>query len=96
MVYNLNWSKDAECNDLPTDIFFEDYENSKEIASLVDGICSNCSIQRECLSLGLARKEWGVWGGVYLEGGQISEEFNSHKGKEDWSDLWISLTTLMK
>lgn len=33
-------------------------------------LCSGCPARMMCLSLGLDRKEWGVWGGVLLEGGK--------------------------
>lgn len=45
-----------------------------------------------CFANGVSGKEWGVWGGVYLEGGEISREFNKHKNKKDWSETWQSLT----
>ena len=40
----------------------------------------------------LSGKEWGIWGGIYLESGEISKEFNSHKTKKDWSYTWQALT----
>lgn len=33
-------------------------------------VCSGCPARLVCLNLGLDRKEWGVWGGVLLEGGK--------------------------
>ncbi len=33
-----------------------------------------------------------VWGGVYLEDGKVSREFNNHKTKADWADTWQVLT----
>lgn len=32
-------------------------------------LCAPCPLRETCLELGLARGEWGVWGGVLLEGG---------------------------
>lgn len=96
MVYNTKWSEDAACLGLDTNLFFDNYEEDKVLASITDGLCSTCPIQRECLTLGVSRKEWGVWGGIYLEEGEISEEFNQHKASQDWSDLWMRLTTLTK
>jgi hypothetical protein len=42
--------------------------------------------------VGVSQKEWGVWGGVYLEGGKISREFNRHKTKAKWGETWKYLT----
>ncbi len=33
-------------------------------------VCGACAVRDLCLDLGLARDEWGVWGGVLLEGGK--------------------------
>ena len=41
---------------------------------------------------GESNKEWGVWGGIYLKDGKIDKEFNAHKDKEDWFNVWESLT----
>jgi len=40
----------------------------------------------------ISQKEWGVWGGVYLEGGKISKEFNRHRDKAKWAETWKYLT----
>ena len=96
MVYNLDWSKGGACLGLPTNLFFDDYEESSTVAKSVDNFCGQCPIQRECLSVGVGRRESGVWGGIYLQDGQISEEFNAHKTKDDWSELWLRLTTQMR
>ena len=40
----------------------------------------------------MSNKEWGVWGGVYLEDGTPSEVLNSHRTATDWTALWESLT----
>lgn len=81
---------------LPSELFFDTYENDNTVAGNVDKLCMSCPIQRECLSLGVARREWGVWGGIYLQDGEISDEFNEHKDNKDWSELWLNLTTQMK
>lgn len=96
MVYNIKWAKGSKCIGLPTDLFFDTYELSSKTAGHVDQLCMSCPLQRECLSVGVARKEWGVWGGIYLEDGEISEEFNMHKTQEHWKELWMNLTTQMK
>lgn len=34
-------------------------------------ICGSCPLATECLRVGFQRREWGVWGGVLLEEGQV-------------------------
>jgi len=45
-----------------------------------------------CFAVGISEKSYGVWGGVYLDKGKISREFNNHKSKEDWAETWKYLT----
>ncbi len=37
-------------------------------------VCGTCEVQALCLTLGINRDEWGVWGGVLLEGGTPIEK----------------------
>lgn len=36
--------------------------------------CGGCETRDLCLDLGVRRSEWGVWGGVLLEGGKPVEQ----------------------
>jgi Transcription factor WhiB len=95
MAYKLD-TQMAACEGKPVNLFFEYYENSPSCAVVVDSICNSCPIQRECLATGVSFGACGVWGGIYLEDGDISEEHNLHKTKEDWDSLWLQLTTTQK
>jgi hypothetical protein len=86
------WKDDALCLGLDTNIFFEKYEENNDSRTIVDSLCFACPVARQCFAVGVSAKEWGVWGGVYIESGEISREFNKHKSKEDWSDTWKKLT----
>ena len=77
---------------LNTNFYFEEYEDNVELRSGIDKICMSCPVRKICFANGVSGKEWGIWGGVYLEGGEISKEFNKHKTKQDWSLIWQSLT----
>ena len=77
---------------LNTNFYFEEYEDNVELRSGIDKICIGCPVRKICFANGVSGKEWGIWGGVYLEGGEISREFNKHKTKQDWSLIWQSLT----
>lgn len=87
------WKDKAKCLNLDTNLFFDKYEETESLRSAVDNLCRSCPVQRTCFAVGISNKEWGVWGGVYLENGDISKEFNKHKGKDGWSIMWQSLTT---
>jgi len=87
------WKDDAACLDYDTNVFFDKYEEDELLRPAVDLLCSTCPVRKECFSVGISGKGWGVWGGVYLENGELSKEFSSHKTKSDWGATWQSLTT---
>lgn len=82
----------ALCLGMDTNLFFDKYEEDKNVASAVDSLCTRCPAQRQCLAYAVSNQEWGVWGGVYFEGGKISKEFNQNKTKEDWFKIWSGIT----
>ena len=86
------WKDAAACLGLDTNIFFDKYEDDIEIRPIVDSICQRCPVSNTCFANGVSGKEYGVWGGVFLELGNISREFNKHKSKQDWANTWQSLT----
>ena len=86
------WKDQASCYKYDTNIFFEKYENDLMLRPAIDKLCSECPVMKECFSVGITQKEWGVWGGIYLEQGEISREFNNHKTKPIWANIWQTLT----
>ena len=82
----------AACLGLETNLYFDKYEDEEQIRPNVDALCKQCPVKKTCFANGVSGKEWGVWGGIYLETGEISREFNKHKTKKDWSEIWTSLT----
>jgi hypothetical protein len=86
------WKDNSKCLDYDTNLFFDKYEDDETIRSSIDAICQTCPVQKTCFAVAISSKEWGVWGGVYLENGEISREFNKHKTKKDWGKTWQSLT----
>lgn len=86
------WKDDASCFGFETNLFFEKYEDEPALRIAVDSICASCPVAKTCFANGVSGKEWGVWGGVYIESGEISKEFNSHKSKSDWAQTWQMLT----
>jgi len=86
------WKDNSKCLDYDTNLFFDKYEEDQTIRPSIDAICRQCPVQKTCFAVAISEKEWGVWGGVYLENGEISKEFNKHKTKKDWGIMWQSLT----
>ena len=86
------WKDKSLCFGLNTNLYFDKYEENLEQRSITDDMCKICPVRKECFANGISGKEWGVWGGVYLEDGSISREFNKHKSKQDWAAIWQSLT----
>jgi hypothetical protein len=86
------WKDEAKCLDLDTNIFFDKYEEDVESRPIVDSLCLACPVAKTCFAVGVSGKEWGIWGGIYLENGEISKEFNNHKSKQKWGDIWKALT----
>lgn len=92
MQDNKDWQKQALCEGYDVNLFFDKYEEDLNLRPAIDKICSTCPVARICFAVGVSNKEWGVWGGVYLENGKISKEFNNHRSSEDWADTWQYLT----
>jgi hypothetical protein len=40
-----------------------------------------------CYKNGVKQNEYGVWGGIYLNSGQIDKTRNMHKTQEVWKKL---------
>jgi hypothetical protein len=86
------WKDEGICRDYDTNLFFDKYEEDIDLRPAIDNLCSGCPMARQCFAFGVSHKEWGVWGGIYIENGKISREFNKHRTKEDWANTWSYLT----
>ncbi len=89
---NEDWKDEAICKGDDVELFFEKYEEDVEVRKEIDSLCSICPVARICFSVGVTQKAYGVWGGIYLDKGKTSREFNKHKTKEDWGKTWQYLT----
>lgn len=87
------WEKKASCLNYDVNIFFDRYEEQEEARTAIESICASCPVAKICFATGISQKEYGVWGGVYLEKGKVSREFSRHKTKADWANTWKFLTT---
>lgn len=91
-MQSQEWKDRAACKDYDVNLFFDKYEENVDLRPAIDSVCAGCPIAKQCFAVGISQKEWGVWGGVYLEGGKISREFNRHRTKAKWADTWKYLT----
>lgn len=87
------WKDKGSCVNYDVNLFFDKYEENEQLRPAIEKICSECPVARTCFAVGISQKEYGVWGGVYLEKGKISREFGRHRNKEDWANTWKYLTT---
>jgi hypothetical protein len=86
------WKENAACLNFDTNLFFDTYEENLEVRPQIDEFCRECPVRKICFAAGVSEKNTGVWGGIYLDQGDISREFNRHKSKQDWADTWQALT----
>ena len=86
------WKNDASCFEYDTNIFFDKYEEDEDLRLAIDQLCLGCKVSKTCFAVGISQKEWGVWGGIFLENGKISREFSRHRTKEQWGETWKNLT----
>lgn len=91
-VNRNEWKDEASCLGLDTNLFFEKYEDDLDVRPKVDSLCAGCPVAKQCFAVGISQKEWGVWGGIYIENGKVSREFNRHRSKEEWANTWTYLT----
>lgn len=84
---NINWWDISACKGMDTNLFYDTYENDINIAKNIDEACMSCPVLKMCYQSGVDNDEYGVWGGVYLNSGQIDKSKNLHKTKEVWKML---------
>jgi hypothetical protein len=84
---NIKWYQFAACNNMDTNWFYDIYETDIHIAKQADKVCLHCPVAKNCFNEGVSGREFGVWGGVYLNLGRIDKSSNSHKTEEVWNEL---------
>ena len=87
-----DWKDDAACLEYDTNLFFYKYEEDELLRPAIDKLCSQCPVSKTCFAVGVSQKEWGIWGGIYLENGELSKEFSKHKNRNDLANTWKYLT----
>jgi hypothetical protein len=88
---DVKWYHLAACKGMTTnskyDWFYDLYETDKIVSQQVDQICLSCPVIKQCYAEGVAGKEKGVWGGIYMDLGRPDKQHNSHKSPEIWKEL---------
>lgn len=87
-----HWKSQGSCLNYDVNLFFDTYEETEQLRPAIDELCSQCPVAKTCFAYAISNKETGVWGGIYLDGGKLSREFNRHKTKKQWGDTWKYLT----
>jgi hypothetical protein len=84
---DFSWWHLALCRGMDTNLFYDKYESDTNIAKSIDEACLSCPVIKMCYDSGVENEECGVWGGVYLNLGNINRPKNIHKDKETWDRL---------
>lgn len=68
-----SWMSKASCSKkrIPPEYFFDEYLKSLAVFALVNATCSECEVRAICLRYGKNTKSSGVWGGKWLQYGQV-------------------------
>jgi len=85
--HDVRWYQFAACNNMDTDWFYDLYETDVHIAEQVDNVCMHCPVAKTCFEEGVKNREFGVWGGTYLNLGRIDKSANSHKTEDTWEKI---------
>jgi Zn ribbon nucleic-acid-binding protein len=57
------WHADADCRDVPSEIFFPEQEDEQALA-LAKSYCNVCPVRNMCLRSALAHSDEGLWAGT--------------------------------
>jgi hypothetical protein len=89
----FEWTDLALCQGMPTNLFYEDYEQDSETAKATDEACLRCPVISQCFFRG-SKNEHGVWGGVYWNGsGRPDKNKNAHKNDNVWQEIYDKVGT---
>ena len=91
-----SWQDDAACLGHDTEEYFDRYEEDTEennfsLRREVDARCQGCPVVRMCMTHAKYYQLTGVWGGMYMVGGSIKNEFNDHKSPDDWAKTYKAI-----
>lgn len=77
---DFDWSDDAACKGLSTDLFFPERGNSTAERAAIKELCGGCKVQAKCLNFAIDNYiNYGIWGGMTLN------ERRKHKARVEWA-----------
>lgn len=90
-----DWQDDAACLGEKVNDFFDNYEEDEggELRQEMDGLCRSCPVMRTCFAYAKYYRLTGVWGGIYMNKGDIDKEMNNHKTPDDWAKTYVAITS---
>lgn len=86
---DFDWYHLSICRGMDTNLFYDKYESDVNIAKSIDEMCLSCPVARMCYESAIENNEHGVWGGVYLNSGEIDKMKNIHKTQEVWKMIKV-------
>lgn len=72
--FTPSWARGAACagqHDL-FDATLSESQSDRSDQDELRRLCGGCPVRVRCLSVGVATKSWGMWGGQILVGGRIA------------------------
>lgn len=86
---DFDWYHLAICRGMETNLFYDKYESDVNIAKSIDQMCLSCPVSKMCYESGTENSEHGIWGGIYLNSGEVDKMKNIHKTAEDWKMIRV-------
>jgi hypothetical protein len=88
----LTWRQLALCGGrngegMDINLFFDDYEDDKDLAVSMDEVCLSCPVMKDFLFEAQRKKDYGLRGAIYLNNGKPDRQANSHKTNEVWERI---------
>ena len=86
---DFDWYHLSACRGMDTNLFYDKYESDISIAKNIDEACLSCPVAKMCYDFAVENNEQGVWGGIYLNNGEIDKSKNSHKTQDIWKKIRV-------
>ncbi len=78
----LAWQDLAACRRDDPKYFDKYYQDNPVVRPMVDEICINCPVIKECFTSAARNKESFLWAATWLDNGQPVSEMSDHQTKE--------------
>jgi hypothetical protein len=65
----MEWQRRAACKTADPDDFTPAYPTAEKVAAVRNRYCAGCPVRAQCGIWAASRRQTGIWGGRYLDGG---------------------------